>query len=523
MSALRSCITTLLFTLLLLGMLASCQRPDKSSGIQARKMLSHVQTLVQSDSFPDNDSLLTLPIRFFTQHGPDSLLAQAYYLQGEILRRHYFMLRASDAYMKALELCPDTNQLRFRILLAQAKTCRIEKIASEAAYHLDQAGRLLPALRHQGCRTDFLHEKAMLCLLRQDTNAATRYFKAVTDASAPHSSVTRQTADCLLHLAHIHLQQNHPDSALLFAQEARQRSTDKTIRREAAVTKGMAYAQANQPDSAFACINPHLYAVNMNLRADAYRTLYTMFLRLRHPAPAQAYLLRYIAVRDSLRDDITELVTERLHALHEYKLQRERTIAAKRNEARNKLQFYRLLACTIGLLTLLLMLLYRSRLKKLRLAQQLRNQQFQTMEESLRRKEAEISLAQQEEELQRQQIRQLQQNLDYYKQLNRITLPVLMRRQNSQGALHLTDDDWDIIIQNADACFNHFSQRLRHYCPQLTDDDVRFCCLVKMNLPLAQLAEIYHIAKGSISRRKMRLKEKMNIAGCSFDEFLADF
>ena len=234
---------------------------------------------------------------------------------------------------------------------------------------------------------------------------------------------------------------------------------------------GMAYARANRPDSAFACINPHLYAVNMDLRADVYRALYTMFLRLRHPAPAQTYLLRYIAVRDSLRNDIT----------------------AKRNEARNKLQFYRLLACTIGLLALLLLLLYRSRLKKLRLAQQLRNQQFQTMEESLRRKEAEISLAQQEEELQRQQIRQLQQNLDYYKQLNRITLPVLMRRQNSQGALHLTDDD------------------------------VRFCCLVKMNLPLAQLAEIYHIAKGSISRRKMRLKEKMNIAGRSFDEFLADF
>lgn len=45
----------------------------------------------------------------------------------------------------------------------------------------------------------------MLCLLRQDTNAATRYFKAVTDASAPHSAVSRQTADCLLHLADIHL------------------------------------------------------------------------------------------------------------------------------------------------------------------------------------------------------------------------------------------------------------------------------------------------------------------------------
>lgn len=171
-------------TLLLLGLLTSCRHPNKSSDIQAHETLVHVQALLQSDSFPENDSLLTPSIRFFTQHGPDSLLAQAYYLQGEILRHHHFMLRASDAYIKALELCPDSSQLRFRIHLAQAKTCRIEKIASEAAHHLNLAGRLLPALRHQGCRTDFLHEKAMLCLLRQDTNAATRYFKAVTDASA---------------------------------------------------------------------------------------------------------------------------------------------------------------------------------------------------------------------------------------------------------------------------------------------------------------------------------------------------
>ncbi len=179
----------------MLGLLTSCRHPNKSSDIQAHETLVHVQALLQSDSFPENDSLLTPSIRFFTQHGPDSLLAQTYYLQGEILRHHHFMLRASDAYIKALELCPDSSQLRFRIHLAQAKTCRIEKIASEAAHHLNLAGRLLPALRHQGCRTDFLHEKAMLCLLRQDTNAATRYFKAVTDASAPHSAVSRQTAD----------------------------------------------------------------------------------------------------------------------------------------------------------------------------------------------------------------------------------------------------------------------------------------------------------------------------------------
>lgn len=510
---------------LLLMLPTSCQRTHRSEARLARQQLAHAQALWLADSLPDNDTLLALPIRYYTQHGPDSLLAQAYYLQGELLRRHYYMLRASDAYLKALELCPDTGLLRFRIHLAQAKIGRTEKLVGEATHCLTQAARLLPALHRPDCRGDYLHEKAQLSLLKRDTNAACHYFKAVaTEAASRHTPAARhRTADCLLHIGTLRLQQNQPDSTLLYARQARYYSANEAQRREATVLAGLAYARTNRPDSALACIGPNLYAVSLNLRADAYRALYTMYQRLQRPEATQAYLLRYVAVRDTLRNDISTLVAERIHALREYKMQRERANLAERNEARNKVQFYRLLASTVVLLALLLLLLYRARVKKLRLTEQLHGQRCQTMEESLRRKEAEIAVARQEEELRQQQIEQLRQSLDYYKQLNQITLPVLMRRQNSQGALHLTDDDWDIVIKNADACFNHFSERLRQHCPQLTDDDVRFCCLVKMNLPLAQLAEIYHIAKGSISRRKMRLKEKMCITGCSFDDFLADF
>lgn len=53
MYALRSCITTPLLTLLLLGLLTSCRHPNKSSDIQAHETLVHVQALLQSDSFPE--------------------------------------------------------------------------------------------------------------------------------------------------------------------------------------------------------------------------------------------------------------------------------------------------------------------------------------------------------------------------------------------------------------------------------------------------------------------------------------
>ena len=98
-----------------------------------------------------------------------------------------------------------------------------------------------------------------------------------------------------------------------------------------------------------------------------------------------------------------------------------------------------------------------------------------------------------------------------------------MRSRTATGALHLSADDWQTLRNNTDACFDGFTRRLKAAWPQLNDEEIDFCCLVKMELPLAVLAEIYHIAKGSISRKKMRLKEKIGITDISFDEFVAGF
>ena len=92
------------------------------------------------------------------------------------------------------------------------------------------------------------------------------------------------------------------------------------------------------------------------------------------------------------------------------------------------------------------------------------------------------------ERLKQQEIDRLHKSVEYYRQLNAITLPSLLRKRNSQGALHLTEDEWDIIQQNTDTCFDGFTTRLKEHCPQLTEEELRFCCLVKMDLPLSLLS-----------------------------------
>ena len=117
----------------------------------------------------------------------------------------------------------------------------------------------------------------------------------------------------------------------------------------------------------------------------------------------------------------------------------------------------------------------------------------------------------------------LNPRVEYYKRLNALTVPILMKSQNSQGAMHLKKEEWDIILQNTDACFNDFTLRLKKAYPQLTSEEVRFACLLKMEFSLTLLSEVYHIAKGSISRKKMRLKEKMQIEDMTLDDFIKHF
>lgn len=56
------------------------------------------------------------------------------------------------------------------------------------------------------------------------------------------------------------------------------------------------------------------------------------------------------------------------------------------------------------------------------------------------------------------------------------------------GNVILSDEDWDDIVQNADIIFNNFTKRLQQTYPSLNKDDLRYCCMVKMQLSQSGMA-----------------------------------
>ena len=93
------------------------------------------------------------------------------------------------------------------------------------------------------------------------------------------------------------------------------------------------------------------------------------------------------------------------------------------------------------------------------------------------------------------------------------------------GNVILSDEDWDDIVQNADIIFDNFTKRLQQTYPSLNKDDLRYCCMVKMQLSQSSMAQVMHLERDSVKKRLKRIRmEKMGAdSGVTLEELLYNF
>lgn len=507
------------FCLCFLMFFSSCSKSE-SEIKKAEKILSHVNEMFCKDSLPQNDSILHFPIKVFKKNEMDSCLALSYFLQGEIFHRSLYLLRATDSYSLAAEHAGCDSLLYFRIYLQLTKINRFKMLSDQEEMYIAKAENLLPYVSDSSDYNEFMHQKAIYFLQRDNIPEAKKLLKTaiseLKDGSSDKVYFYRQ-------LSQVYLKAGEIDSTLYCVDLGLRAVSGLKQKSELLLLKGLAYAVADREDSAKVYIDSNLFHVDIPARMKACRMYSDMYKRLNDLPMAYKYLEMHALLLDTLVTDRREELVEKIRGIDEYKLQKNRANKAELEASLNQLMFSYFILASLLLIMFLLSLLYYYHNKRRKLAEKLRQESCLKMEESLKRQDMEIVLARKQEELKSKEIEKLNKSIDYYKQLNSVTIPVIMKRQNAQGALHLTDDDWNIIVGNADACFDMFSDRLKKFCPALTDEEIRFCCLVKMELSMSLLSEIYHIAKASISRRKMRLKEKMGVENVSFDEFISDF
>lgn len=74
----------------------------------------------------------------------------------------------------------------------------------------------------------------------------------------------------------------------------------------------------------------------------------------------------------------------------------------------------------------------------------------------------------------------------------------------------IEETQWPEIIHAVNQLFDGFSYRLHTSFPSLSEEDIRYCCLIKLRLSTSVMATLTGISPSSVTKRKQRIKEKMN-------------
>lgn len=107
-----------------------------------------------------------------------------------------------------------------------------------------------------------------------------------------------------------------------------------------------------------------------------------------------------------------------------------------------------------------------------------------------------------------------------------------LHTNNSQGEsasshkIVVTDAEWAEVTSVVNDAFDNFVTRLQQAYPLLGNKEIGFCCLVKINVNIQDLSDIYCVSKAAITKRKYRIKtDKLGITDetISLDSFLKTF
>ena len=83
----------------------------------------------------------------------------------------------------------------------------------------------------------------------------------------------------------------------------------------------------------------------------------------------------------------------------------------------------------------------------------------------------------------------------------------------------LSDSEWEELMQLCTTAWGDFISRLLACCPQLTEQELRLCLLIRLRFNNTQLASIFAVSPASISQKKFRLKKHLLESGrVSFTE-----
>lgn len=468
----------------------------------------------------ETDTLLLPAIKYFSESG-DSLYAErALYCKAHLDRRLYRMKDAMQSFLKALLFLQGSgnDEQLYRVNTWLGVVClnqeeyegkmRYSKEALKAALRMDNLFYKNLALCDIATGYYFLNR----------LDSALYYAQAAYDAAIA-DSLPSQLPHVYTDLGSIYAKMGENGKALEYI--------DKAIglrpRKDTLAILGLyadkvdLFGKLGQYDSAYHYFRKAVASPNLATQADAYNHMSGAYYKMGRCNEAYSLLLRFTELADSVRKQRHTAEVIALQELYKHEQLSVENLYWRTQAAERQSNVY--LMATLSLLSLwiastIYFFYWRNRRRLVEQQHQLASQQ----EELHHQRQVTTENLQRMAEMEQKEARLKE---TFFRRLNQRIVQEIEKGSN----ILLSDDDWEDIVQNADIIFDNFTRRLQQHYPALNKEDLRYCCMVKMQLSQLEMSQIMHLEKDSVKKRLKRIRmEKMKAdSGVTFEELLRRF
>lgn len=453
----------------------------------------------------ETDTLLLPAIKYFSESG-DSLYAErALYCKAHLDRRLYRMKDAMQSFLKALLFLQGSgnDEQLYRVNTWLGVVClnqeeyegkmRYSKEALKAALRMDNLFYKNLALCDIATGYYFLNR----------LDSALYYAQAAYDAAIA-DSLPSQLPHVYTDLGSIYAKMGENGKALEYI--------DKAIglrpRKDTLAILGLyadkvdLFGKLGQYDSAYHYFRKAVASPNLATQADAYNHMSGAYYKMGRCNEAYSLLLRFTELADSVRKQRHTAEVIALQELYKHEQLSVENLYWRTQATERQSNVY--LMATLSLLSLwiastIYFFYWRNRRRLVEQQHQLASQQ----EELHHQRQVTTENLQRMAEMEQKEARLKE---TFFRRLNQRIVQEIEKGSN----ILLSDDDWEDIVQNADIIFDNFTRRLQQHYPALNKEDLRYCCMVKMQLSQLEMSQIMHLEKDSVKKRLKRIRmEKM--------------
>lgn len=468
----------------------------------------------------ETDTLLLPAIKYFSESG-DSLYAErALYCKAHLDRRLYRMKDAMQSFLKALLFLQGSgnDEQLYRVNTWLGVVClnqeeyegkmRYSKEALKAALRMDNLFYKNLALCDIATGYYFLNRLDSALYYAQ-----TAYDAAIAD------SLPSQLPHVYTDLGSIYAKMGENGKALEYIDKA----IGLRSRKDTLAILGLyadkvdLFGKLGQYDSAYHYFWKAVASPNLATQADAYNHMSGAYYKMGRCNEAYSLLLRFTELADSVRKQRHTAEVIALQELYKHEQLSVENLYWRTQAAESQSNVY--LMATLSLLSLwiastIYFFYWRNRRRLVEQQHQLASQQ----EELHHQRQVTTENLQRMAEMEQKEARLKE---TFFRRLNQRIVQEIEKGSN----ILLSDDDWEDIVQNADIIFDNFTRRLQQHYPALNKEDLRYCCMVKMQLSQLEMSQIMHLEKDSVKKRLKRIRmEKMKAdSGVTLEELLRRF